>query len=561
MLDSAARLRGDPWLRESPAVRVAQRLADQPAQGRSLTPSRRRPVVAVALTCAAYVALGTVLWAAYGRLGPDMRANRPPLVNADAAPIKLESMQRAANEPEAVLPPASAAAAPDPGPQSETEAARSALPMLASDPAGAAPAPVESIGAAQPEPTPELRRPAADVVVAAVAPDPAAATPPPAAPDAGQAARRSLAVPAMPRPAGPITGEAARRTLAALEGLHGAGRDPSPGAPSEGSDAPSTSGVHDGLADARPPATLDARAEPPVTPAEPEAPSPVAASARLPTLKPSHAVTVVAAAMTASGERAGVATVPPPVPAFKPVRGALAAGSADPDGCDAAVVGPGPLPQNCGVRLAEARDQGVLASFFASLRDLFTSGAGPVVVAASEGRRDRSSDRSNASAGPASTGGPARATAGQADPSPGPTGGNSAAGAGAGNGGGNGGDTAGGDGSSGSDAAGSAGANGGGAGSQGGGSGSDTAGSAGASGGGAGSQGGGSNGGGGGDSNGGGGGGNGNGGGHGGGSGNGGGHGGGGGGHGGGGGGHGGGGGGGHGGGGGGGHGGGHGKG
>jgi hypothetical protein len=274
-------------------------IADQ--SGQRWTPPRVR-APGPALTCIAYVGLGTVLWAAYGEAGRDVRRDRPPIVSADATPVKLRSAERRASDDLA-----QAAPAPDPIPEPELKDSRALVPVAA-DPAAAAPTPAGSAGAARPEPIPEPGLPESAVVVTALASNPA---------------------PAMPPPSAPIEARAARHALAALEALHGAiaepirGPRPEPPDPVSASDASGT----------RPSVASDVRAGPPLAPSSRMAPAP------LPVLKPLQAAAVLAAA------DASTAT-PPPLPAFKPAS-ALAAAAAGTEPCGA-TIGNGVLPADCG---------------------------------------------------------------------------------------------------------------------------------------------------------------------------------------------------------------------
>jgi hypothetical protein len=136
MLDSAERFRGAVRARESQALTVARQMADRPAPGRSLSQSRAPRILSIALTGAAYVALGTVLWAAYGQLGRDVRPVRPPLVAADETPVKV--IPSATGRQQSAVAPTTSAAALEPSPEEPA----SIFPELASDtPASAAPVP------------------------------------------------------------------------------------------------------------------------------------------------------------------------------------------------------------------------------------------------------------------------------------------------------------------------------------------------------------------------------------------------------------------------------------
>ncbi len=165
----------------------------------------------------------------------------------------------------------------------------------------------------------------------------------------------------------------------------------------------------------RPPTTTDRQPAPPTPARQPEptipaAPSLAMASVPLPSFKPLDAAAVVTAATTTAAPPApavnaadrGPDTAASFMPALKPVgRSRLATDPAGSDACAVAtMVGRrGALPDGCGVRLAEARDQGVLRSFWSSLKDFLASGARSTLVAANDGGRDRSrsgvgSDRS-----------------------------------------------------------------------------------------------------------------------------------------------------------------------
>ncbi len=235
MLNSATGWRDLSWSRDSQAVGVARQIARQAARGRRLPPVHPRPTLAAALTCAAYAALGAVVWAAYGQLGLDAKLARPPLVSAAATPVKLTAATVGQPEPArtlddqtgrharatrealrgAVSGPLSSpradqrpALSPAPSPADVSEAAADAGRPATSDarPAPAAPAAPSSMTAAPPLPV--LKPPAGITVMAAAEP---AITAPPAQP-VEAAASEAGAAPPLPalKPAARLPPAAAR---------------------------------------------------------------------------------------------------------------------------------------------------------------------------------------------------------------------------------------------------------------------------------------------------------------------------------------------------------------
>jgi hypothetical protein len=383
MLDSAARFRAIPW-RESQAVRVAQQMASRPAPGTSLPRSLARRTLGAALTCAAYATLGTVLWAAYGQPGGALRPVRPPLVTADATPIRV-------------------------------------MPATAGQQQATGDAAIPATVAAPPESSPQ-----------------------PGIEDAGLVSvSRADRPPAGLAPAQVLGDQELRRALAALEALNGAlgapASSPLPQPLPELSDARPLAALSGTRDDARPQARSAAGAAPPIQAEPPALADPAEASTRtaapLPALKPSDTAALVAAANPTAApslppvaEAVDLGPFAPPLPAFKPERKILAAaGSPGLDVCGAAAARRGVLPRGCDVRLAEAHDESFLQSFWSSLRDLFSAGTRPAIVAADNGSQRSGVNPNDPGAGPDPSGGRDPSGAGNL----GPTGGTSSAGGGA----------------------------------------------------------------------------------------------------------------------------------